>query len=488
MIKYIKYIVAALAVVLAASCNKIDGGFSGEDFIRFAPQSVGTKATVDDDAGLQAQTFAVVGLLNNASNFQNAIAYSGGSWNFVEDAKYPWNNGTHTFFGYTQGAGTLASNKLTVTKVLTTAETDQTDLLFSDVFTSTAAAWKADHDMGECVPLHFRHLFSAVSITLKNCTENEVTVNSVSAPALPNSGSATVDFTTVTDGVPSVAYGDITASGAFVDATALSNVTLAGGELIDVLTQAKAAAASYQVIWPQTLPEGENAITVSVAYTMNDKAYTAEVSLPADTWEANNKYEYVLQILPTDVRLQFDVQPWDSVEVGTIDTASGSINMSNVTWQNTVVKLTQDGEDVNTLDIDAFSVYMYDSPWVGETQYSGYYPAQGYFTVNYPATGNFRIGIIPAYGQTEVQAGMYEIYTYDSSSRQWVLHDQDAGAALPAGHETIYFQVRASSSVTGTHPEYKAQIDIWLQSSATAPWVSAYSEIRANYACIIPAN
>lgn len=488
MIKNIKYIAAALAVVLAASCNKIEGGFSGEDLIRFAPQSIGTKATVDSDEGLQAQTFAVVGLLDNASNFQNAIAYSGGSWNFVTEAKYPWNNGEHKFFGYTDGAGTLSSNKLTVSKVLTTADDSQTDLLFSDVFTSTAAAWKAAHVMGDCVPLHFRHLLSAVSVTLKNCTENDVTVTSVSAPAFPNSSSATVDFTTATDGVPAVTYGDVAVDGDFVTATALSSTPLAGGEIIDVLTQAKADAGSYHVIWPQTLPDGENAITVSVAYTMNDKEYTAEVALPADTWAANSKYDYVLQILPTDVRLQFDVQPWESVEVGTIDTSTGSINMSNVVWQNTKVKLTEDGEEVNTLDIDAFSVYMYNSPWVGETQYSGYYPAQGYFTVNYPATGNFRIGIIPAYGQTEVQAGMYEIYTYDSSSRQWVLHDQDAGAALPAGHETIYFQVRASSSVTGTHPEYKAQIDIWLQSSATAPWVSAYSEIRANYACIIPAN
>lgn len=484
MIKYIKYIVAALAVVLAASCNKIDGGFSGEDFIRFAPQSVGTKATVDDDAGLQAQTFAVVGLLNNASNFQNAIAYSGGSWNFVEDAKYPWNNGTHTFFGYTQGAGTLASNKLTVTKVLTTAETDQTDLLFSDVFTSTAAAWKADHDMGECVPLHFRHLFTAVSITLKNCTENEVTVTSVSAPALPNSGSATVDFTTVTDGVPSVAYGDITASGAFVDATALSNVTLAGGELIDVLTQAKAAAASYQVIWPQTLAEDEDAVTINVAYTMNDKEYTAAVSLPADTWVSGTKYDYVLNILPTDIRLQFEVQPWDSVQVGTIDTSTGSINMTNVTWQNTKVKLTADGEEVNTLYNDDYEVYMYYKPFVNGTQYDGYYPAQGYFTIKYPASGKYRIGIIPAYGETEVDADMYEIYTYNGST--WVLHDQENGAALPANHETIYFQVRAAANQDGA--QHKAQIDIWLQPTGSEGWTSAYSEIRANYACIIPAT
>ena len=47
-----------------------------------------------------------------------------------------------------------------------------------------------------------------------------------------------------------------------------------------------------------------------------------------------------------------------------------------------------------------FAVNMYKDPWVKNgndwTQYSGYYPAQGFFTVNYPESGLFRIGLIPA--------------------------------------------------------------------------------------------
>lgn len=483
MRKNIKYIAAAFVIMLAASCNKIDNGFSGDALIRFAPQAVGTKATVDDDEGLQAQTFAVVGLLNGLSNFQNTISYSEGSWIFGTDAKYIWNAGTHKFFGYTDGAGTLSSaNKLTVSKTFTTDEANQTDLLFSEVFQSTADDWKANHAMGDCVPLHFHHLLSAISITLKNGTENEVTVTSVSAPAILNSGSATIDFTDLTNNVPSVSFGSVAADGDFVTAEAIGSTVLAAGDMIDVLAQAKADAGSYQVIWPQTL--AEDAVTINVAYTMNDKEYEASVSLPADTWVAGTKYDYVLNILPTDIHLEFVVQPWDSVQVGDIDTSTGSINMTNVTWQNTKVKLTEGGEDVNTLDISAFCVNMYYKPFVNGTQYDGYYPAQGYFTVKYPASGKFRIGIIPAFGETEVDADKYEIYTYNGST--WVLHDQENGATLPANHETIYFQVRAAASQDGA--QHKAQIDIWLQPTGSEGWISAYSEIRANYACIIPAT
>ena len=71
---------------------------------------------------------------------------------------------------------------------------------------------------------------------------------------------------------------------------------------------------------------------------------------------------------------------------------------------------------------------MYHNPYVkdGETwsQYSGYYPAQGYFTVNYPESGKYRIGIIPAYGETSVDATKFKIFVYDSTAttedKKWV--------------------------------------------------------------------
>ena len=513
MRKTIKYIATALILVLAASCNKTDEILSGDALIRFAPQSIGTKATVDNAAGLQNQAFAVVGLLKQPSatafqsNFQNTISYVNGGWEYGTAANYIWKPGTHKFFAYTNGAGTLGTdNKLTVSKVLTTSDEMTSDLLYSSPFASTADAWKAAHTaLDSPVPLYFHHLFSAVSIAVKNCTSNAVTVKSVSAPAILNSGSATIDFTSADS--TSVEYGAVSAgTPAFVTATPISDASIALGEneMIDVLKMAKVAApdtaASYQVVWPQTL--GDKAVQITISYTMTvdevSKDYTTTVSLPADTWEANNKYEYILQIVPTDVRLVFIVSDWEK-ESYSIDTSNGSINMSNVTWQNFKVKFTEDAtKDTSTLDIPNYAVYMFKDAWYPQinddneeewVKKEGYFPAQGYFTVNYPLSGKFKIGLIQAaYWDDPVPEGVYTIYIYDSSTKTWKAQSED-GETLPTNHDTIYFQVRATSSVPASHPEYRAQVNIWIKSNDEgAEWISAYSEVRANYACVIPAT
>ena len=498
MRKTIKYIATALILVLAASCNKNEDIYSGDNLIRFAPQSVQTKATVNADADLTAQDFAVVGLLNGTSHFANVISNASGSWAYTSpaDAKYYWKAGTHKFFAYTDGAGTLSGQKVSVSKTLKAdgATADKTkDLLFSEVYETTDVAWKAadsGHNLNSGVPLHFHHMLSAVSIVVKNCTDLDVNVTSVSAPAIPNKGTAEVDFGTLTDGVPAVSFGGATVDGAFVTASAIGATTLATDETIDVLTMTK-AAGSYQVIWPQTLPSGDNAVSVTLSYTMGDDTYADKtVTLPADTWEAGKKYEYVLMILPTKVQLVFKVMPWESVDVAGLDTKDDSINMTNVTWQN--VKVTVGGEEKNTLG--SYYVYMYKNPVVNGTEYTGYYPAQGFFTFNYPQSGLFKIELIQAsYWDQPVPEGVYEVWIYDYSTSAFRKMDA-AGEDLADwltddGFNTIYFQVRATSTDLGSHPEYRAQIEIKVDPTGTgAEWISAYSEIRANYACVIDAE
>lgn len=517
MRKTIKYIATALILVLAASCNKNEDIYSGDNLIRFAPQSVQTKATVNADADLSNQDFAVVGLLDNASHFTNVISKASGSWAYTSpaDAKYFWKAGTHTFFAYTDGAGTLTGKKLAVSKTLTAdngTTADMTkDLLFSEVYESTADAWKADteHNLNSCVPLHFHHMLSAVSIVVKNCTDYEVSVTSLSAPAIPNKGTAEVDFGTLVGetNVPTLTPGTVEVDGDFVTATAIGATTLAAGEMIDVLLQ-KRDTASYQIVWPQTLPSGDDAVSITISYTMDGDEYNnKKITLPADTWEAGKKYEYVLMILPTKVQLIFKVMPWESVSVSDVnDTSTGSINMSNVTWQNTKVRFTATGSEVNTLNIGGYSVTMYKDVYVQNVNTGvwelkeGYYPAQAYFTVNYPLEGKFRIGLIPAYGETQVDTTKYEIWVYDETLDPPAFRKMKNGGEDLAdwreydsadnfkGVNTIYFQVRASSSVPESHTGYKAQVDIWFLPDGSDEWISAYSEIRANYACVIPAT
>ena len=561
---------SALVLLLAATaCNKTESVSLGEGGIRFAPASAETRALIEDAAGLQAQTFQVYDLLDGASYIEDVIAYADGAWNYASENTYSWKAGAHKFYGFTQNAGTLTGNALSVSKTLTTAEADQADLLYSEVFSTTAADWKADaaHTVDTPVALHMKHLFSAVSITLKNCTDFEASVTKVTAPAIPNAGSATVSY--AGDAVD-VTYGAVSASGSFVSATPISSATaLASQKSIDVLKMAAADAKAYQLVWPQTLAEGEDAVTVTVSYTLNGTTYTDKVvTLPADTWEAGKKYDYELQILPSDIHLKFVVQPWDAGEAGEIDTSTGSINMSNVTWMNT--KLMVNDVLVNTVNNSGYSVTMYKDPYLtitkypadvyqtyeedvyqtyeedvyaedGETiihhagdqvldengdpiilhhagdqvldendepiilhhegdlildenghqdyqkgtQYSGYYPAQGYFTVNYPNSGLFKIELIPAYGETEVDPSKYQILIYDNSTNPAAFRAiKTDGETIT--NNTVYFRIAAAADQDGA--QHKAQINILFKPDGSDEWISAYSEVRANYALVIPAT
>ena len=535
---------SAIVLLLGfTACNKTDNINLGSDDIRFAPASVETRALIEDADDLPSQTFQVYDYLTNGTttteHINNTIVYdeASTSWTYGTAATYKWDEGTHKFFGYTADAGSFASNKLTVSKALTY---EDADLLYSEVYSTTAADWKANKTAADVVPLSFKHLFAAVSINVKNemdATTNSVSVSSLGTSGIRNSGSADVDYSG--DAV-SVSYGTLSQSGSYGAAAFSSAIALGENEMIDVFSQAKTTAKNFYVIWPQAF-QNDGDLTVNVSYTMTvdgeSTPFTKGVQIPATAWEAGKKYSYTLRLLPTGVKLEFIVADWEEGQAGSIRTDTGSINMSNVTWMNSKVKLTADAENtVNTVNNGAYSVTMYYKPYVeyvdefGTTTYTqatGFHRAQAYFTINYPLSGKFKIGLIPAYGQTEddLKKDMFEIYVYKQTGTQivegkevpvfeWVKDTENDGhyvGDIPTDHSTIYFQVRASEAVenAATNPEYRAQIDIWInpdgdtyaddvydengelihaKGSNKDEWISAYSEVRANYATVIPAR
>ena len=481
---------SAIVLLLGfAACNKTDSINFGSDEIRFAPAEVRTRALIETKADLRSQTFQVYDYLTTTAgtteHINNTIAFNATTgWTYGTAATYKWADGTHKFFGYTSGAGSFASNTLSVSKTLTTAEADQVDLLYSDIYTTTAADWKSNKTAKDSVMLNFHHLLSAVSFIVTNTTTNQVVLNSVDVK-IPNKGSATVNYAG-DDEV--VTYGNVTTDGDFITATPLSDLTISQDQLVDVLTQAVVTGAQYQMVWPQEFEE-DGDLVVSVSYTMTIPAaeegeepisstFTKDVKIPAVEWEAGNRYVYTLQITPSDIQLIFKVMPWDEGKAGEIDTATGSINMSNVTWMNS--KVIVGGEEVNTVVNGDYAVYMYYHPTVNGETYTannGYFPAMGYFTVNYPKSGLYKIGLIPAYGESEVDEDAYEIVVWNGSA--FVDIDPDGEEITK---ETVYFQVRATGVDSAAH---KAQIDIWFKPDGSDEWISAYSEIRANYALTI---
>ena len=495
----------ALALSFAASCNNIEEGTTTESgLIRFEPQAVKTKALVTPD-NVTGEIFDVWDFMGTTVHIQDSIQYNGSKWAYKSSttASYPWKSGAHKFFGYTRrNAGSFDQSTMiwSISERTITAGKNQTDLLYSSIKDTTATGWKNVHQKDDPVLLQFHHLLSAIRITMVNASGAQVTVTNASV-TLPNTGSASVSFAGTT-ATPSYAT-SITTTGNFGSFT---TQTMAAGDSLDVPTGAVLSdKATAYVIWPQTIDDDDVTISFDLAYGTN-AATTKPVSIPAGTWEAGKINNYRLLIYPDNIKLVFEVQPWDKVTVDPIDTPTGSINMSNVSWQNTVVQV--NGNDTNTVVINSYLVNMFYHPTVDGTTYTannGYFPAQGFFTVNYPVKGKFKIGLIPAYGQTEadLNAEMYEIWIWDETVTPHVFRQmkgendgfenlddwREYNGTTLKGVNTIYFQVRASNSVpNGTHPEYKAQIDIWFLPDGESEWISAYSEIRANYALVIPAR
>ncbi len=586
MKKVFTYSAIVLLLATAVACNKTDSVFSGKNSIRLAIASPATRALVENDADLQQmQSLQVYDLLDGVNYFAEgeSVTYVNNLWTYDSGNGYTWKKGTHTFFAFTKGAGavTLADTTLAVSKTLTTADENQVDIVYSNVVAKTDE--EAADDNYKAVPLTMDHLFAAITINVVNCTSDTVIVNSVSKPAIKNNGSATVHFGLDTT---TVSYGAVTPSGAYVASDALSDMELPSQGLIDVMSQDSTKTPYYWVVWPQTVAEDEIQITVN--YTVKNSPKSATISIPASVWEARNKYRYNLNIYPTQIQLKFEVMPWDAVEVGKIDTSTGSINMSNVTWMNSKVYV--NNELVNTLVNNRYKVVMYknahiavaqkyaenvyekyaedvydtyaedvtdpetgevihhagdiktyaedvtdpetgeiihhagdqiilhhagdnvldenDNPIIihkkgdyvldeeghqvyqdgGASPYT-YYPAQGFFTVNYPKSGLFKITFLQAaYWDDPVPENVYEVWIYDDSTNAFRKMNA-AGETIT--NNTVYFQVRATSNVPATHDEYRAQIDILFKpadsngSTANSEWISAYSEVRANYACVI---
>ena len=329
-----------------------------------------------------------------------------------------------------------------------------------------------------------------------NASGTSVTVSSASV-TIPNKRSASVSFS---GSEAAVAYADnLTTDGTF---SSFNSQTLSAGDSLDMLNNGAklSAAATPYLIWPQTLAVDEQTgktpttIKFNLAFG-NNTATEKTIWLPAGTWTAREINNYRLVIYPEKIILEFDVMPWQKE---TIDLATPtSINMTNVSWMNTNVKLTQDATTTeNTVVNNDYSVFMYYQPytlvkdeehpqgqWTKYTANNGYYPAQGFFTVNYPVSGKFKISLIAARNETTVEPGRYEIYIYDpTATGQWRAQNADGETIT---RNTVYFQVRAAAGQDGA--QHKAQIDIkFLPAGEDSEWISAYSEIRANYALIIP--
>ena len=483
MKKTILYAAMILTLGFAAACDKTEEGFSSEGLIRFAPETATTKAMVNDATDLQGAKFNVYDLWDGQTDYyvNDVITYSDGAWKFTSQNKYSWKKGAHKFFGYRSDAITPAfkENVASFTHTFTTAANSQVDFLYSEISAYTYDEWKAieGNTKDTPVPLHFKHLATGLAMTLENYTAEAITVSAVSV-TLPNKATAEVSFAGTASAYE---VKELAADGTFTAGT-LASTTLASRAKIDILAQAALAAdakpAQYMT-WPQTFAEGD--VTVTVTYTQGEQEKTKTVNIPATTWANGKIYSYNLEIRPDQLTITFNVEDWQPVTLPTVDAQTGSINMSNVMWVNKAINLgTEEAPNiVNTVDNSGYGsvTLVYHS--------QVYEPAVGFFTVNYPTSGTYRLSLIKAHGGDEKDLAHFTISPYGAEDLE---PNEDGSYDLPhdslGNPQTIYFKVEANTTDTARHT---AQLDLHITPTGGVE-TSAYSEIRATYTLIIPAT
>lgn len=381
---YLTFIVMA---VLAVACSKNGSQVdptkpetAKEDNIGFG--SVGAKrageVTPDDNKKLQIQVYdyyMAEGAATDTEYIDELIqeATTAGAWAYVKEGKthsYSWKKGAHKFLGWVavDESGTEVSNLNydDETKVLTISGENNAAIAAADyryaeienVDWPSEAMYEKDATGKitgvKSVSLNVKHLTSALKLKVKNSTNANQTV-AITSATLKNvvtTGSAKVDYS---GSAESVAY----------TAGATGNITLPAVTISGAMAPDAEVVSDMVYVWPQEVnpapAEGETPATVAtveVAYTLNGAEKTTKMDIPAAKWVAGNCYTLDLQIVNKTLVLKFIVQPWDASEqAGEINTSTGSINMSNVTWMNTKVII--NGKLENTVSNSAYSVYMY---------------------------------------------------------------------------------------------------------------------------------
>ncbi|MBQ7750527.1 MAG: fimbrillin family protein [Bacteroidales bacterium] len=266
------------------------------------------------------------------------VVYSGAVvWGFNSGRVYPWTtDGGHQFFGWlsydsaldltadTRFGTTLADDfdysnrKLPIPALEMTADSDQFDFMYGNT-----AYYLMPRTSTDPVPITLQHLFSAISLQIKNESMDEILVKNVTIEGLKNKKSAEIPF------VGDPTFTNYTATHEFLDnalyyALPTATKTLTTDQTYDLLARVKnTAIAEYRLIWPQTeeelAPSDVNdistyPITVEYEYLADEEHinHTAKLRFPeGESFEPGVRYAFTLLFTQKHIQLTFKVNPWN---------------------------------------------------------------------------------------------------------------------------------------------------------------------------------
>ena len=257
-------------------------------------------------------------------------------WDYYSGRTYPWTtDGLHQFYGWlsydsamdltadeffgttVKNGFSTAERTLSIPALEMTTETDQFDFMYANT-----SGYPMPITENASVPLRMQHMFSAISLELRNESQDEILVHRVVINGLKNKKSAVINF------VRNPATTALTATSNFIDnslfeALPASTRTLNYGETYDLLARAKnAGAAQYRLIWPQSVEELAPSdvedyttypITVYYEYTTDDQhqQHTAHLRFPEGTaFLPGFRYAFSLLFTQKHIQLSFTVNPW----------------------------------------------------------------------------------------------------------------------------------------------------------------------------------
>ena len=351
MKKAFLYLMITASAVISCKKEKTDSQFmDGNPITIFVEEGAPSKALLND-AGLKTNgnKIHVLDLLTGFTGeatwmsgnkyIDDEIVYSGVQiWGYDSGRAYPWTtNGTHQFFAWLSYDTTMSlsadsffgssvaegfdpsTRQLSIPAKELNTESPQFDFLYGNTINYIMPRTETSP-----VPLPMQHLFSAIGILLRNESQDQILVHSLTINGLKNKKSATITFV---GGFPPTT--NETASAGFID-NALFNAlpaatrTLAYNETYDLLARQRGVSVpAYRIIWPQTEKDlapsdPENFLTypITVVYEyLNDEdhvQHTAHLPIPENVkFLSGYRYAYTLLFTQKHIQLNFEVNPWE---------------------------------------------------------------------------------------------------------------------------------------------------------------------------------
>ncbi len=349
----------------------------------------------------------------------DSVEYQGGDWNF---SQYDWRwtrTGTHHFYGWLthdgNGSGMdipsgwasfyEASKTLSVNTITLDTSSPQFDFSYSDVVAVTEVP--ADGT----IELPLKHLFSALSITMENLSDDVIHLRYVSISGFYNRRSANITFPIDESATESVTTITGAAGADFLAKTYPE--TLNKYDKIDLYTGQAPTGKNFILMWPQK-PTDLTGAAITVTYTA-DGVYeedgttlkelqktlylggpNASTNYLRDGLLAGKKYAMNLQFVGKVILLTINVLPWDYNEyswdysdaVITTNDSDGELdfdhNYNGYDRSNRRVILQNQGDVL----VGQFKIL---TPKQGSWSVTGYGSGADYFTIS-PTEGSFDRG------------------------------------------------------------------------------------------------